>query len=106
MIVLKQLFTSGSVIIGKYLPVITSPSAKNSKIQQGRCKYYMQVKTPNTGNAVFLTEKGVSNSCLETTSSRQFKELQNETNSENRHLVFLIFKKKQENDGVGDISSI
>ena len=28
------------------------------------------------------------------------------TNSENRHLVFLIFKKEQENDGVGDISSL
>ena len=31
---------------------------------------------------------------------------QNKTNSENRHLVFLIFKKGQENDGVGDISSL
>ena len=30
----------------------------------------------------------------------------NETNSENRHLEFLIFKKEQENDGVGDISSL
>ena len=27
--------------------------------------------------------------------------IQNKTNSENRHLVFLIFKKEQENDGVG-----
>ena len=26
--------------------------------------------------------------------------------NENRHLVFLIFKKEQENDGVGDISSL
>ena len=32
--------------------------------------------------------------------------VQNKTNSENRHLVFLIFKKKQENDGVGDILSL
>ena len=32
--------------------------------------------------------------------------IQNKTNSENRHLVFLIFKKEQENDGVGDISSL
>ena len=31
--------------------------------------------------------------------------IKNKTNSENRHLVFLIFKKEQENDGVGDISS-
>ena len=31
---------------------------------------------------------------------------QNKTNSENRHLVFLIFKKIQENDEVGDISSL
>ena len=32
---------------------------------------------------------------------------QNKTNSENRHLVFLIYKKKkQENDRVGDISSL
>ena len=30
--------------------------------------------------------------------------IQNKTNSENRHLVFSIFKKKQENDGVGIIS--
>ena len=31
----------------------------------------------------------------------------NKTNSENRHLVFVIFKKKkQENDGVGDFSSL
>ena len=45
---------------------------------------------------------------VETTTSRQLKEVQNKsTNSENRHLVFLIFKKKkQENDGVGDISSL
>ena len=43
---------------------------------------------------------------LETTTSRQLKEIQNKTNSENRHLVFLIFKKEQENDGVGDISSL
>ena len=35
-----------------------------------------------------------------------FKEIQNKTNSENRHLVFLIFKKEQENDEVGDISSL
>ena len=28
------------------------------------------------------------------------------TNSGNGHLVFSIFKKKQENNGVGDISSI
>ena len=34
------------------------------------------------------------------------REVQNKTNSENRHLVFLIFKKEQENDGVGDISSL
>ena len=27
---------------------------------------------------------------------------QNKANSENRHLVFSIFKKKQENNGVGD----
>ena len=40
------------------------------------------------------------------TTSRQLKEIQNKTNSENRHLVFLIFKKEQENDGVGDISSL
>ena len=33
-------------------------------------------------------------------------EIQNKTNSENRRLVFLIFKKEQENDGVGDISSV
>ena len=33
------------------------------------------------------------------------KQIQNETNSENRHLVFLIFKKKEGNNGVGDISS-
>ena len=33
-------------------------------------------------------------------------DVQNRTNSENRHLVFLIFKAKQENDGVGDISSL
>ena len=43
---------------------------------------------------------------LETTTSRQLKEIQNKTNSENRHLVFLIFMKKHENDGVGDISSL
>ena len=43
---------------------------------------------------------------LETTTSRQLKETQNKTNSENRHLVFLIFKKEQENDRVGDISSL
>ena len=30
---------------------------------------------------------------------------QNNTNSENGHLVFLVFKKNQENNGVGDISS-
>ena len=30
----------------------------------------------------------------------------NKTNSENGHLVFSIFKKKQENNGVGDISSL
>ena len=37
---------------------------------------------------------------------RQLKEVQNKTNSENRQLVFLIFKKKnQENHGVDDISS-
>ena len=42
----------------------------------------------------------------ETTTSRQLKEIQNKTNSENRHLVFLILKKEQENDGVGDISSL
>ena len=42
----------------------------------------------------------------ETTTSRQLKEIQSKTNSENRHLVFLIFKKEQENDGVGDISSL
>ena len=34
------------------------------------------------------------------------KQIQNETNSENRHLVFLIFKKKEGNNGVGDISSL
>ena len=28
------------------------------------------------------------------------------TSFENRHLVFSIFKKKQENKGVGDISSL
>ena len=39
-------------------------------------------------------------------SCRQLKEIQNKTNSENRHLVFLIFKKEQENDGVGDISTL
>ena len=42
-----------------------------------------------------------------TTLSIQLKEIQNKTNSENRenrHIVFLIFKKKQENDGVGDFS--
>ena len=32
--------------------------------------------------------------------------IQNKTNSENGHLVFSIFKKKQENSGVGDISSL
>ena len=32
--------------------------------------------------------------------------IQNKTNSETRHLVLLIFKKEQENEGVGDISSI
>ena len=32
--------------------------------------------------------------------------IQNKANFENRHLVFLIFKKKQENDGVGNISSL
>ena len=42
----------------------------------------------------------------ETTTSRQLKEIQNKTNSESRHLVFLIFKKEQENDGVSDISSL
>ena len=36
--------------------------------------------------------------------SRQLQEIQNKTNFENRHLVFSIFKKKQENNGVGDIS--
>ena len=36
--------------------------------------------------------------------SIQLKEIQNKTNSEKGHLVFLIFKKEQENDGVGDIS--
>ena len=30
----------------------------------------------------------------------------NKTNSKNRHLVFLTFKKKGENNGVGDISSL
>ena len=30
----------------------------------------------------------------------------NKTNSENRHLVFLIFKKKQENDEVGDQTNV
>ena len=34
------------------------------------------------------------------------QETQNKTNCKNRHLVFLIFKKKQENDGVDDISSL
>ena len=34
------------------------------------------------------------------------REIQNETNSKNGHLVFSIFKKKQENNGVGDISSL
>ena len=42
----------------------------------------------------------------ETTTSKQFKEVQKKTNSGNSHLVFLIYKKKQENDGVGDISSL
>ena len=31
---------------------------------------------------------------------------QNKTNSENGHLVFSVFKKRQENNGVGDISSL
>ena len=43
---------------------------------------------------------------IQTTTSSQLKEIQNKANSENRHLVFLIFKKEQENDGVGDISSL
>ena len=38
--------------------------------------------------------------------SRQLQKIQNRTNSENRHLVFSLFKKQQENNGVGDISSI
>ena len=37
---------------------------------------------------------------------RQLKEMQNKTNFENRCLVFLLFKKEQDNDGVGDISSL
>ena len=32
--------------------------------------------------------------------------IQNKTNSEKGHLVFSVFKKKQENNGVGDISSL
>ena len=43
---------------------------------------------------------------IQTTTSRQLKKIQNKTNSENSHRVFLIFKKEQENDGVGDISSL
>ena len=35
---------------------------------------------------------------LKTTTSKQLKEIHNKTNSENRHLVFLIFKKKQEKE--------
>ena len=42
----------------------------------------------------------------ETTASRQLQKVQNKTNSENGHLVFSIFKKKQENNGVGDILSL
>ena len=41
-----------------------------------------------------------------TTASGQLQKIQNKTNSENRHLVFSIFKKNQENNGVGDISSL
>ena len=36
-----------------------------------------------------------------TTASRQLQEIQNKKNSENRHLVFSIFNKKEENNGVG-----
>ena len=44
---------------------------------------------------------------FETTPSRQPQKIQNKTNSENGHLVFSIFKKKkQENNGVSDISSL
>ena len=54
-----------------------------------------------------LIRSGTAAECIkkETLISRQLK-LQNKTNSENGHLVFSIFKKKQENNGVGDISSL
>ena len=43
---------------------------------------------------------------IETTASRQLKEIQNTTNSKNRHIVFWIFMKKQENNRVSDILSL
>ena len=40
----------------------------------------------------------------QTKASRQLQKIQNKTNSENKHLVFSIFEKKEENNGVGDVS--
>ena len=49
----------------------------------------------------------MKNYSQETTASSQLQKIQiKQKNSENGHLVFSIFKKKQENNGVGDISSL
>ena len=38
--ILKQLFASGSVIIGDYSPIITSPSANNCEIKLKHVTFY------------------------------------------------------------------
>ena len=65
---------------------------------------YQSVEFRSKSYGVYkLHEKGTM---LETMASRQLPKIQNRTNSENGHLVFSIFEKKQENNGVGDISSL
>ena len=39
-------------------------------------------------------------------SLQHYTSIQNKTDSDNGHLVFSIFKEKQENNGFGDISSL
>ena len=39
--ILKQLFVSGSVIIGEYSPIITSPSANNCQIKTDEVEVFV-----------------------------------------------------------------
>ena len=79
-----------------YLRTHVAPTVINLLYYEGTdCKKIKkQGKIPNLGQFRHF----------ETRTSGILQKIQSKTNSENRHLVFSIFKKKQGNNGVGDIS--